>query len=161
MLAQTSNHPVSSLVWTEALGSTHAWGCGIMFLLMLCSLSLGTVFVPQTTALKWLSLEWKKDRICHQELQSLQQWREHFILAVCRKISFFMSRSLFILSLSSWALRVQLSVLESVEAQLTASCALLLSPSQMLRDSLQGGSTDSQMRISRTFPWWEVPLGLF
>lgn len=87
-------------------------------------------------------------------------WREHFILAVCRKISFFMSRSWFILSLSSWGLRVPLSVLESVEAQLTASCALLLSSSQMPRDSLQGGSTDSQMRISWTFPWWEVSLGL-
>lgn len=47
----------------------YAWGCAVTFLPMLCFLSSGIVFVPQTTAPNWLSLEWQKDRICYQELQ--------------------------------------------------------------------------------------------
>lgn len=99
-----------------------------------------------TTALNWLSLEWEKDRICIK-------WREHFVLAVYRKISLFMSRTLFNLSLSSWGLGVQLSVLESVAAQLAASCALLLSPSQMLRGSLKVALLVPGWGFSAVFSW--------
>lgn len=143
------------LVWGTGLC---AWACAVLFLLMLCILSLGIVFVPQTTALNWLSLEWEKEDLPSGAAEF--QWRRHFILAVCRKISLFMSRSLFILSWLSWALRVQLSVQESVAAQLAARCAPLLSPSQMLGTASKVFLLIPGWGFSALVPSGRCPLGL-
>lgn len=101
-------------------------------------------------------------RICHQELQSLKSSAvERAFYSCCVQKDFLVSKQKFIHPFTA-VLGSQGAALSAGVSGSTAgaSCALLLSPSQVLRDSLQGGSMDSSRRIFCTFPLWEVSLCL-